>query len=146
MKRVVLSQLLALVGAIAGGVIGYFAFGWLVSRGFYGLAIPGALLGLGCGWLAQDRSRTRGLVCAIAALALSIFIEGKFFPFIDEDGRPRGLGYMVAHLHELSPVTLLMMAIATVVAFWTGQDAGIQLLPREVPGRSENDRPKESDG
>ncbi len=146
MKRVVLGQLLALVGAVAGGVIGYLAFGWLVSRGFYGLAIPGALLGLGCGWLAQDRSRVRGIVCAIAALGLSILIEGKFFPFIDEDGRPRGLTFMVTHLHQLSPVTLLMMAIAMFVAFWTGQDAGIRLLPPNLPARSEEVRPGEMDG
>ena len=146
MKRVVLGQLLALVGAVAGGGLGYLAFGWLISRGFYGLAIPGALVGLGCGWLAQDRSRVRGEVCAIAALGLSIFIEGKFFPFLDEDGRPHGLGFLATHLHQLSPVTLLMMAIATIVAFWTGQDAGIPLLPPRLPARSEDVRPRDTSG
>ena len=81
-----------------------------------------------------------------SALGRSIFIEGKFFPFLDEDGRPRGLGFLVTHLHQLSPVTLLMMAIATIVAFWTGQDAGIQLLPPSLPARSEDVRPRDTGG
>ena len=144
MKRVVLGQMLAILGAIAAGAIGYLAFGWLVSRGYYGLAIPGALLGLGCGWLAQDRSRARGFACAIAALGLSVFTEWKFFPFIDEDGRPRDLAYMATHLHRLSPVTLLMIAIAVAIAYWTGQDAGVRILPGEA-ARSEGASPKETE-
>ena len=61
MKRLLISNLLGLVGAAIGGVLGFYTFGWLEDHGFYGLAIPGAFLGLGCGLLAQHRSRPRGI-------------------------------------------------------------------------------------
>ena len=32
---------LALCGALVGGVLGYIAFFWLAAQGFYGLALPG---------------------------------------------------------------------------------------------------------
>ena len=38
-----------LIGAAVGGAVGYFAFGWLVSQGFYAVALPGVLLGIGLG-------------------------------------------------------------------------------------------------
>ena len=47
--------LLTLCGAVAGGILGYFAFGWLLGQGFYALMLPGGLLGLGAG-LAKNRS------------------------------------------------------------------------------------------
>jgi hypothetical protein len=89
------------------------------------LAIPGAFLGLGCGLLAQHRSLARGIVCAVAALLLSLFTEWKYHPFVDDNS----FTYMVTHLKDLSPVTLLMMAIGTIIAFWVGKDAGFRILP-----------------
>ena len=38
------NNVLALCGAVAGGVVGYFAFFWVLEQGFYALALPGALL------------------------------------------------------------------------------------------------------
>ncbi len=64
MKRSLISNLLGLVGAAVGGVLGFYTFGWLEDHGFYGLAIPGAFLGLGCGLLAQHRSSARAGSCA----------------------------------------------------------------------------------
>ena len=52
MTRLLISNMLGLVGAIIGGVLGFYTFAWLEDKGFYGLAIPGAFLGLGCGMLA----------------------------------------------------------------------------------------------
>ena len=51
MPRHLISNLLGLIGAIIGGVLGFYTFQWLEGHGFYGLAIPGAFLGLGCGLL-----------------------------------------------------------------------------------------------
>ena len=51
MPRHLISNLLGLVGAIIGGVLGFYTFGWLFYYGFYGLMIPGAFLGLGCSLL-----------------------------------------------------------------------------------------------
>jgi len=125
MNRLLISNLLGLIGGAVGGVLGFYTFGWLEGHGFYGLAIPGAFLGLGCGLVAQHRSRPRGVACAVAALLLSIYAEWKYHPFL-ADG---SLTYMLRHLNELSPVTLLMMTIGAGVAYWVGQDAGFRLLP-----------------
>ena len=129
--RLVISNLLGLIGAAAGGVLGFYTFKWLEDHGFYGLAIPGAFLGLGCGLLAQHRSWERGIVCAVAALGLSLFTEWKFHYFLDDES----FTYMVAHLSAKGPVTLLMIAIGTLIAFWVGQDAGFRLLPWSRPGK-----------
>ncbi len=125
MKRQLISNLLGLVGAAVGGVVGFYTFGWLEHYGFYGLAIPGSFLGLGCGLLAQHRSWERGVLCGVAALALSLFTEWKYHAFVDDPS----FTYMLRHVQDLSPVTLLMMAIATMIAFWVGQDAGFGMLP-----------------
>jgi hypothetical protein len=131
MVRPLISNLLGLAGAAIGGVLGFYTFGWLEYYHFYGLAIPGAFVGLGCGLLAQHRSWGRGIVCAIAALLLSLFTEWKFHPFLEDSS----FSYMVAHLKDLSPVTLLMLGIGTLIAFWVGQDAGFQFLPGRRPAR-----------
>ncbi len=125
MNRLLISNLLGLVGAAIGGVVGFYTFGWLENHGFYGLAIPGAFLGLGCGLLARHRSTPRGVFCAFAALGLSLFTEWKFHHFLEDTS----FTFMLRHVQDLSPVTLLMMGIATIVAFWVGQDAGFGLTP-----------------
>src|SRR5262249_44369444 len=59
-----MQSLLVLAGAVAGGVLGYFAFFWVAAQGFYGLIIPGALLGLGAG-IAKNRSVVLAVVCGL---------------------------------------------------------------------------------
>ena len=41
-RHLIISNVLGLVGAIVGGVLGFYTFGWLFHYGFYGLMIPGA--------------------------------------------------------------------------------------------------------
>jgi hypothetical protein len=120
MSRYLISNVLGLVGAIAGGVLGFYTFQWLLGQSFYGLIIPGAFLGLGCSLLARHTSRARGIVCGIAALVLGLYTEWRFFPFVADDS----LSYFLRNLSGLKPVTMLMTAIGTVVAFWLGGDAG----------------------
>jgi hypothetical protein len=112
------------VGAAAGGVLGYYTFEWIVHQGFYGLMIPGALLGLGCGMLSQHPSRVRGVVCAAAAIPLALYAEWKSFPFIADPS----FVYLVNHAHELKPITQLMIALGAVFAYWFGKDAGLRLF------------------
>jgi hypothetical protein len=131
MTRVLISNLLGLVGAAIGGVVGFYTFGWLSAYGFFGWAVPGAFLGLGCGLLAQHRSWARGIVCAFAALVLSFVAEWYYHPFVDDPS----FSFMLAHWRDLSPVALLMMGVGTVIAFWVGQDAGFRLLPWSRPGK-----------
>lgn len=130
MMRLVVSNLLGLVGAVLGGVAGFFTFQWLLGQGFYGLAIPAAFAGLGCGLLAQHRSLARGVVCGLGGLGLSLFTEWWFHDRSLNDG---SFGSMLANLRNESPVTLLMIAIGTLIAFWVGQDAGFRLMPWSRP-------------
>jgi hypothetical protein len=100
-------------GAALGGLIGHFAFGWLVNQGFYGLVLPGGLVGLGAGY-SSCRSRWPAVVCGVLAFALGLATEWRFFPFTADDS----FTYFLAHLHQLKPITMLMLAAGTAIGFW----------------------------
>jgi hypothetical protein len=121
MPRYLVSNLLGIAGAIVGGALGFYIFGWLFDHGFYGLMIPGALLGGGCGLLARHASTTRGIICGVAAAMFALFTEWWFFPFKSD----RSLAYFVGHMTSLSPVTWLMIVVGAFIAYWLARDAGI---------------------
>src|SRR5947199_207594 len=77
----IISNVLGLIGAAAGGVFGHLLFWWIVRQGFYALILPGGMLGLGCGLLARHPSRARGVVCGVAGLALGLFTDWTFEKF-----------------------------------------------------------------
>lgn len=104
---------LVLGGGVLGGVVGYFAFGWLISQGFYGLVLPGGLIGLGAG-LAPCRARWPSVVCGVSALLLGLFTEWRFFPF-KADG---SFSHFLRNVQELKPLTLLMIAAGMAIGFW----------------------------
>ena len=110
---------LALAGAAMGGVLGYFAFGWLAGQGFYALALPGVLLGLGAGVVGKRRSMGMATVCGILAVAFGVFAEWKHFPFAKDDS----LTYFVTHLFDLRPLTLIMIGLGGFAAFWFARPA-----------------------
>jgi len=107
------NNFLVLAGAIAGGVAGHFIFIWLTRQGLYGLIIPGGLLGL-CAGTFKTKSLPVSIVCGVMALAMGIFSEWRFAPFI-ADG---SLGYFLSHAHQLKPATLLMILAGTAIGFW----------------------------
>jgi hypothetical protein len=107
------NALLVLGGAAIGGVLGYFAFFWIANQGLYGMIIPGGLLGLGAG-IAKNRSIIVAVVCGVLAIGLGLFTEWQFAPFKKDDS----LGYFLAHVHELKPITLIMIAVGAAIAFW----------------------------
>lgn len=104
---------LGLVGAAVGGVVGYFAFFWIARQGFYAIILPPALLGLCAGLGARRRSALLASISAVAGLALGLFIEWRFAPFV-VDG---SLRYFVTHLHTLRPLTMLMIALGTILSY-----------------------------
>ncbi|MDR3618839.1 MAG: hypothetical protein P4L85_05765 [Paludisphaera borealis] len=112
------SNLLGLVGATLGAILGYYTFLWIYHRGFYGMMIPGAMLGLGCGFLARHPSTPRGVACAVAALGLGVFIEWWLFPF---ENHP-SLGYFLSKISHLNTVTLLMIPGGAFFAYLFGKD------------------------
>ena len=117
----VVSTVLGLVGAAAGGALGFFAFGWALNYGLYALVFPGGFLGIGCGLLSRHVSRARGVVCGVAGLSLGLFTEWWYRPF-DADG---SFSYFLTHVPNLDggPFTFLMLAAGTVAAYWLGQDS-----------------------
>ena len=70
---------LVLLGAAIGGAVGYFAFFWIARQGFYGLILPGGLLGLGAG-VFKGRSKIVAILCGVLALGLGLFTEWRFAP------------------------------------------------------------------
>jgi hypothetical protein len=109
--------LLGLGGAVGGAVVGYFAFFLLAREGFYGLILPGALMGLGCGALAGGQSKSLGIVCGVLALLVGIFTEWRFEPFIVDDS----LAYFVTHLHKLKTTTIVLIAAGGLFGIWFGR-------------------------
>ena len=106
--------LAGLLGAAAGGVLGYFVFFWALRQGFYALMVPGGLIGLGGGLLVKDRSVIRAILCGVFGAGLGLFSEWRHFPFSADPS----LGYFLTHLHQLRPLTLLMLAVGTAFAAW----------------------------
>jgi hypothetical protein len=106
--------LVGLLGAAAGGLLGFFAFLWIVRQGFYALMLPGALAGWGGGLWVRDRSPVRATLCGAFGLAWGILAEWKWAPFIKDPS----LTYFLGHLHDLRPLTLLMILAGGAFGYW----------------------------
>ena|SRR5271165_5624980 len=119
MARYVISNLLGLVGAALGGVLGFYTYRWILGHGFVGGMIPGAFLGLGCSLLARHPSLGRGVVCGIAGLALGFFTD-----WYTNDTTDTFWMYL-QNAKSINQVVLLTIVIGTFIAFWLGKDAGI---------------------
>jgi len=104
---------LVCLGAIVGGVLGMFGCEWLVSQGFYGLILPGALAGLGAG-IFPNRSKLIAILCSIYGLVMGIITDWRIEPFIAD----KSFGYYISHLHQLRGLTMILIALGGLVAFW----------------------------
>lgn len=122
----VISTMLGVIGAVVGGVFGYVLFFWIARQGLYALVLPGASIGLGCGLLARHRSVIRGVACALAGLALGLYTEWRFEPFMADDR----FSYLVLHFYALRPITLIMIGLGAALSYYLGKDAGF-LAPRK---------------
>lgn len=107
---------LGTLGGTIGGAIGYFGFFWLMRQGFYGIVLPGAMIGIGCGSLSGRRSAYLGLLCATAGLALGVFTEWRYSPFRDDASFP----FFVHHILDLRRITLFLLALGAFLGFWFG--------------------------
>jgi hypothetical protein len=91
--------------------VGYFGVGWIATQGFYGIMLPGLLLGLGAGWF-RCRYLWPSIVCGVLALVFGLAAEWRFFNAGDT------LPVFLSEVHKLGNVTLLMLAAGTLVGFW----------------------------
>ena len=116
----IVSNMLGVVGAAVGGYVGYWLFFWIRRQDFYAMAVPGALLGLGCGLLARHSSKARGMVCGAAGVALGLYTEWKHAPFQADDS----FLYLLSHPQLLRPLTIAMIGLGAFLAYWLGKDGG----------------------
>jgi hypothetical protein len=119
---------LGLGGAACGVAVGYFGFFLLTRQGFYGLVLPGALLGLGCGALSGGKSNGLGVVCGLLGVIAGIFTEWRFAPFIKDPS----LGYFITHLASLESITLIEIAGGGIFGFWFGRGREGGVWPRRT--------------
>ena len=89
-----------------------------MKQGFYALMVPGFFLGLGCYVLSRHPSKARGVACGLAAVALGLVCEWWVSPFVKDEG----LAFFLAHVHHLSIVTWVMIAVGGLIAFSFGRD------------------------
>ncbi len=105
------ANLLAMVGAAVGGLVGYGLVFWLLDRGLLGLALPGGLLGVGAG-VVVNRGRWVALVCGIAALVLGLTADYQSL------AKPPAVADYLMGLPSRSVVTLAMLAVGTALGFY----------------------------
>ena len=111
------NTLACLAAGAVGGLIGYWACFWLLREGFYAIVLPGACLGMGCGLLARRSSLALGITAAVAAVALGLFTEWRFWPFRAD----HSLGFFITHVHQLRAGTWLTIGFGGLFAFWFGR-------------------------
>jgi len=128
MSRKVLSTILGLI--------------WALKRGFYALILPGALLGLGCNVLARHRSLGRGLGCAVAAFVLTLHADWRYEQFPDDGS----FSFFATNFYRLDTVTLVMLGLGTLFAFWWGRDYHIWNAGRLEPPAVDRPAPEEPGG
>lgn len=104
---------LGLLGAVAGGCLGFVAFVWIAQQGFYALLLPPVLLGLGAGLCVRRRSNFLAAVCGVAGLALGLFSEWRIAPFVDDGS----FVYFITHVYLLRPITMIMLVLGTFISY-----------------------------
>jgi hypothetical protein len=82
------AYVLGVIGALLGGVAGYYIFFWIVRQGFYAVIIPSAVMGLVGGYAIRGRSVPFAMICGFAGLTLALFTEWRFAPFMKDPSLP----------------------------------------------------------
>lgn len=103
-----------ILGGIAGGIAGGFICKFLASQGLYGVALPGALVGLGFAFSARKRHIGLGIVSGILGLLAGLLTQWKVY-----SSEPSFLK-LVGELKDYHFVTWIMLGIGTAMAFSIG--------------------------
>ena len=112
-----LSIIRGIAGAIVGAIAGFFLFYLLIRIGLYGVALPGALAGMGGGWLSGRVSTSVGIACVVVAIVATVLSEWYVAPFIADSS----LTFFVTHIHKTRTIFLVLGTIGIIMAFYFGR-------------------------
>ena len=103
---------LGMLGAIIGAVLGGYLFLLALDQGYYMLALPGALIGIGCGLMSRRTSIVLGVFCMLLAAGVTLYLEWCRF---DET-----FGEFISTLDALPQTTFVMYGLGVLFAGWFG--------------------------
>ena len=115
--------LLGVFGALLGAVVSFFVFQFLVRRGLYFLVLPGALVGLGCGFAARSRLLVLGIIAVAVAIPTAIVCEWRTDGYRCDDGETlMGVLEYTSRMVELRGWKLpVFVGLNGLIAFWCGR-------------------------
>ena len=131
-RDIVMNIVPGLIGAAIGGFVGLVAYDWGIGQNLKAGVVPGAFVGLGAGLLSARPSMIRGAICGLAALGIGLFAEWKNFPFKDDGS----FSYFLAHVHQLQPLTILMIVVGTIVG-WRWGGGSFKVMPGKPASKAE---------
>jgi hypothetical protein len=105
------------LGAVIGGSAGVVAYSFTLQNGIHLLAVVGAGLALGAGWLARRRSIAWGAIVAFSAVLLSILVEWLFRPFVVDPS----FSYFIGHLPNLPPNSVISLFVVAGLGVYFGR-------------------------
>jgi hypothetical protein len=105
--------LIGAAGAIAGGVLGWFAARWVVQSGYYGVFLVGFGMGAGARLLLKRRSLAFGYACGSVAFVASVLCHWSVAPFVTDEG----LRYFLMNLHNVGLWSWIDIGFGTFLAF-----------------------------
>lgn len=120
-RKLLVSTCYGILAGAIGGTLGALIYNYAASYGLDMQVLPGAAIGLPAGIAASRNTPGRkhlvlASICAVSAFCLSVYLEWANFPFVADDS----LGYFVAHLLDLSPMRLVLLALSAGLGFWFG--------------------------
>lgn len=102
---------IAVVGSLVGGVVGFFLFRLLLNYGLYAAAIPGSLVGIGCGYLQKQYNPAIAIFAGVASL-----IGGIYSDYLVTIGAANIFDYLTGQ----GLMTWIMIALGTYVGYSYG--------------------------
>ena len=113
---------LGFVGGIVGGVVAFFIFRALQGIGLYALVLPGAFVGLGCGFAARHGSVIFSWIALVIGVIATLLTEWATDRFVHDNGDLYSLWEYTADLIELRGWFVVgVIALNGVIAFWLGR-------------------------
>jgi L-aminopeptidase/D-esterase-like protein len=107
-------------GGAVGGGLGYLAFRWMLTQGYYALVLPGALIGMGAGLGSGRRMLSLGLLSAVGALVVGVVADWNSLIA----PAPTFLGHVATLLdaNRRTPAILILVGVAISFYFGIGRD------------------------